>query len=195
MTVVLRIYTGNDCGADDTLVLYRRATRQRIGWVTAETGYTRRPFVRRSGRRRRGPLRSAARGNRLDRLGLFSFTPSGLSYRFHRPWRTPRKSWPKVLSEAQEYSTRILLDKDTVQFRYESGYPSIGKADRQSEQRYLVQGSHALRMAPLGPSLYEFIWEWLRLDDADAARFSTPAAAAQHHGSHERRRRRCRRSL
>ena len=37
MTVVLRIYTGKDCGADDTLVLYHRATRQRIGWLNAET--------------------------------------------------------------------------------------------------------------------------------------------------------------
>ena len=50
-----------------------------------------------------------------------------------------------------------------------------------SEQRYLVQGPRALRFAPFGLSVYEFVWEWLRLDDSNAARFSSPDAAAQHH--------------
>jgi hypothetical protein len=181
MTVVLRIYTGKDCGADDTLVLYRRATRQRIGWLNAETGYTHGHLF--------GAVAAAAEDTSGARLVATDWIASGCLVSRRQVFRIDsivRENATQILvqspSEAQEYLTRILLDKDTVLFRYESGYPSIGKADRQSEQRYVVQGSHALRMAPLGPSLYEFIWEWLRLDDADAARFSTPEATAQHHG-------------
>jgi hypothetical protein len=180
MTVVLRIYTGKDCGADDTLVLYRRATRQRIGWLNAETDYTHGHLF--------GAVAVGAEGSTGAQLVATDWIASGCLVSRRQVFRIDCIAGEKNVqilaqspSEAQEYSTRILLDKDTVQFKFESGYPSIGKADRLSEQRYLVQGSHALRLAPLGLSLYEFIWEWLRLDDADAARFSTPAAAAQHH--------------
>jgi uncharacterized protein involved in tolerance to divalent cations len=181
MTVVLRIYTGKDCGADDTLVLYRRATRQRIGWLNAETDYTHGHFF--------GAVAAAAEDPSGARLVATDWIASGCLFSHRQVFRIDsiaRENATQILAqspaEAQEYSTRILLDKDTVQFKFESGYPSIGKADRQSEQRYLVQGFRALRLAPLGLSPYEFIWEWLRLDDADAARFSTPDAAAQHHG-------------
>jgi len=181
MTVVLRIDTGKDCGADDTLVLYRRATRQRIGWLSAETDYTHGHLF--------GAVAAAAEDPSGARLVATDWIVSGCLLPHRQVFRidsVARENATQILTqspgEAQEYSTRILLDKDTVQFKFESGYPSIGKADRQSEQRYLVQGSRALRLAPLGLSLYEFIWEWLRLDDADAARFSMPEAAAQHHG-------------
>ena len=181
MTVVLRIYTGKDCGADDTLVLYLRATRQRIGWLNAETDYTHGHFF--------GAVAAAAEDPSGARLVATDWIASGCLISRRQVFRIDsiaRENVTRILAqspgEAQEYSTRILFDKDTVQFKFESGYPSIGKADRQTEQRYPVQGSHALRLAPLGLSLYEFIWEWLRLDDADAARFSTPDAAAQRHG-------------
>ncbi len=181
MTVVLRIYTGKDCGADDTLVLYRRAVRQRIGWLNAQTDYTQGHLF--------GAVAAATEDSSGARLVATDWITSGCLPSRRQIFRIDsivRENATQILAqspgEAQEYSTRILLDKDTVQFKFESGYPSIGKTDRQSEQRYLVQGSHALRLAPLGLSLYEFIWEWLRLEDADAARFSTPSAAAQHHG-------------
>lgn len=181
MTVVLRIYTGKDCGADDTLVLYRRATRQRIGWLNAETDYTHGHLF--------GAVAAAAEDPSGARLVATDWIASGCLFSHRQVFRIDsiaRENATQILAqspaEAEEYSTRIVLDKDTVQFKFESGYPSIEKADRQSVQRYLVQGLRALRLAPLGLSPYEFIWEWLRLDDADAARFSTPDAAAQHHG-------------
>lgn len=181
MTVVLRIYTGNDCGADDTLVLYRRATHQRIGWLNAETDYSHGYLF--------GAATAAAEDPPGTRLLATDWIASGCSMSRRQVFRidsiAPEKS-TQILAqsppEAQEYSTRIFVDKEIVQFKFESGYPSTGKVDRLSEQRYLVRGSHALRVPPLGLSQYEFIWEWLRLDDADAARFSTPEAAAQHHG-------------
>ncbi len=180
LTVVLRIYTGKDCGADDTLVLYRRATRQRIGWLNAETDYTHGHLF--------GAVAAAEdpSGARLVATDWVASSCLPSRRQIFRIDSIDRENATQILAhspaEAQEYSTRILLDKDTVQFKFESGYPSIGKTDRQSEQRYLVQGSRALRLAPLGLSLYEFIWEWLRLDDADAARFSSPDAAEKHHG-------------
>jgi hypothetical protein len=36
---LLPIYTGPGCNEDETLVLYNRETRQRIGWVNGETTY------------------------------------------------------------------------------------------------------------------------------------------------------------
>lgn len=180
MTVVLRIYTGKDCGADDTLVLYRHATRQRVGWLNAETDYTHGHLF--------GAVAAAAEDPSGARLVATDWIASGCFSSRRQVFRIDsiaRERSTQILAqsppEAEEYSTRIRLDKEIVQFKFESGYPSTGKVDRLSEQRYLVQGSHAIRLAPLGLSLYEFIWEWLRLDDADAQRFATPEAAAQHH--------------
>lgn len=151
MTIVLRIYTGKDCGADDTLVLYLRATRQRIGWLNAEADYTHGHLF--------GAVAAAAEDPSGARLVATDWIASDCLVSRRQVFRIDsiaRENATQILAqspnEAQEYLTRILLDKDIVQFRYESGYPSIGKADRQSEQRYLVQGSNALRMAPLGPA-------------------------------------------
>ena len=43
-----------------------------------------------------------------------------------------------------------------------------------------MQDGRAIRQAPLAPSFGGFIDEWLRMDDTEAAGWSSPQAAVQH---------------
>lgn len=70
--------------------------------------------------------------------------------------------------------------REAVTFRYSSGISDIDVIVRTAIARYEVQGQ-ATRVAPIAPSYGGFIDEWLNLDDAEAARWSSPTASALRH--------------
>jgi hypothetical protein len=79
-------------------------------------------------------------------------------------------------------STKIQIDKDTVQFTY---YSSANVIDPDSSlplpvERYRVQGTSALRLGPIAETLAGFIDEWLGIEDGEAIRFGSAATATQH---------------
>lgn len=174
MTFVLGIYTGPACSFEDTLVLYSRSSRRRIGVINSGTVYQPGYHF--------GAVAAGPPGLDGARLIATDWIASGCFYTYRQVFRIDSlvrgqatQIHAQISPEARDYSTRILLDEDTVQFKFDTGKPTA------SEERYRVQGASALRIAPIGQSVSEFIWEWLRLNDSDAARFSSPDAAAQHH--------------
>ena len=75
----------------------------------------------------------------------------------------------------------ISIEDDTVRFDYTT---MIGDPDvilRAGVARYGVQGSHAVRQAPIAASFGGFIDEWLGMDDPGAAHWSTRDANIRHH--------------
>jgi hypothetical protein len=76
---------------------------------------------------------------------------------------------------------RIDIDGDTITFYYTTLTGESAVLGRSAIARYRLQNGHVIRQAPIAPSFGGFIAEWLDMDEADAARWSSPEAAMQHH--------------
>jgi len=69
-----------------------------------------------------------------------------------------------------------------VALSYASGFNDPGVLVREGIARYQVQSGHSMRLAPVAKSYGGFIDEWLKMDDAEAARWASPEASMRHHG-------------
>jgi hypothetical protein len=75
----------------------------------------------------------------------------------------------------------INITGNAVMFRYTTVSGETVTIMREAIAQYRIQNGHAVRQAPIALSYGGFIHEWLSMDDAEAARWSTPEAAATHH--------------
>ncbi|WP_321477716.1 hypothetical protein [uncultured Paludibaculum sp.] len=195
LVVTFGIHTGAFCGVNETLALYVRRTMQRIAWINAENLQADTPERRNlqaQGMTRTWFLRDYAvgkdkpgHGRLIGSVWVQSTCTSAGNMESFRIHLLSAKTPKAVLStEVHAYlgeDLRIRTDGDDVTFTYSSSITDDGPpTPRPAIRRYRVQGGRALREAPLALSFGGFIDEWLRADDAEAARWSSREAALQH---------------
>jgi len=179
---LLPIYTGAYCNEDETLVLYNPETRQRIGWINGETTY-RHGFLF-------GAVAAQPKGSDGTRLVATDWIASNCTSNWNgqilRIDALAKGRATQVLDHspargAFRGSTKIQIEKDTVQFTYYS-FANVSDPDGSLPlpvERYRVRGTRALRLGPLAETLGGFIDEWLGIEDGEAVRFGSPATATQ----------------
>jgi hypothetical protein len=171
-------YTGSGCNEDETVALYRREPLHLLTTINAESSYTH-GYI----------LRDVALGkeNAEGRLialpgSLPTARATGTAISFESTALAQARSKLSLTRMSRRSSTTNCGSalREAVTFRYSSGISDIDVIVRTAIARYEVQGQ-ATRVAPIAPSYGGFIDEWLNLDDAEAARWSSPTASALRH--------------
>jgi len=184
LILVVPIYKGIGCYLDDTVVVYGRESRSRLGWFNAD------PKSPELARHLNGLDMGDADANgtrliasgwttsnctstwngkaiRIDRL-----TPSGVENVLARGVSAQDRE------PAENVSASVRLN--VVTFFYQGALGDMEMLSGDSIARYRVDGDHASREAPIALSRAGFLHEWLEMDEAEAARWSTPEALRDH---------------
>ena len=181
LAVTFGIHTGGYCNFDQTVVLYDRNTRSRIARINGELSYT-------HGYR----LRSMSAGNNdpdHGRLVASAWVASnctsnwnGNVFRIDISGAQPVTNILAIgVAAFNGDNMKTSVEGQVVTFDFTAGMSDMDTLTRQGISRYLVQNGRAIRQGPIATSFGGFIDEWLKLDDADAARWATAEAAANHH--------------
>jgi len=179
LAITFGIHTGGYCNFDETLVLYRRTPLLRIARINAEQSFT--------------------HGYRLRELAVGKEDPSGRMIGSAWVASNCTSNWNGNLFRIDLLSAQplanvldrevsafggdkvgISIEDNTVTFRYTTLMGDLDALTRAGIARYRVQDGHAIREAPIATSFGGLINEWLEMDDAEAARWSTPEAATHH---------------
>ena len=184
----VRLGIGTSCGYDQTIAIYSRSPRQRVG------------FVDHSGDRpniigvpwRFSPAAAGPKdpdGRRLLAIGGYSVwcTSTYISVNLR-------------VEDIVDGTMRTLLNRDVggrccwnerdnvmvsvvgsaVQFRYEASMADGDILRRPAIARFSRSGRGLQRDAPIALSRAGYVDEWLKMDDVEAARWSTAEAAQNH---------------
>jgi hypothetical protein len=182
LAVTFGIEAGSFCNFDETVVLYDRKTLQRIARVNAENVYS-----------HGFSLRDFAVGEKADSHGGRLIGSAWVVTNCNSNWNGNvfriDLARGQALKNILERPARSFFDDklavhlagDTVTFNYTSGIRDPLVLLRDGIASYRVQRERATRLAPIAKSYGGFIDEWLDMDDAEAARWSTPDAARMHH--------------
>ncbi len=170
------IHTGSYCNYDETAVVYNRSDRSRIAVFNAERTY-----------KHGHHLESLAAGGG----GLFASAWvasscasnwNGSIFRIDRAGTGATENL--LLRNVLAYDpnpVKIHVTENSVSFEYTASSRVEDILTRDAVAVYQIRGRQAIRQSPLAPSYGSFIQEWLELDDAEAARWSSPQAARAHH--------------
>jgi len=170
-------YTGSACNEDDTVALYHREPFQLLTIINAESSYAH-GYI----------LREVSVGNEdaKGRLIASAWVASNCTSNWNGNIFRIDVARAGVLKTVLEKGVgaffddelRIGIEAEGVTFRYSSGIADTDVIVRKAIARYEVHGGHATRVAPIAPSYGGFIDEWLKLEDAEVAQWSSPAASA-----------------
>jgi hypothetical protein len=174
------IYMGVGCSIDVTAVLYDRATRRRLGTINGHEASEAHALWL-SGF---DVGDKDANGERVVASGwTFSNCTSNWNGKRARIDRLGEHSRTNLLLRGLDAKHREPMnDVDarvrghTVTFRYESATDEGDLIDGPTIARYRIEGDRAIRQSPLALTRVGFIYEWLRLNDSDAGRWSEPEA-------------------
>jgi len=173
-------YTGSACNEDDTVALYHREPFQLLTIINAESSYAH-GYI----------LREVSVGNEDAKGRLIA--SAWVAFNCTSNWNgnifridVARAGVLKTVLEKGvgaffDDELRIGIEAEGVTFRYSSGIADTDVIVRKAIARYEVHGGHATRVAPIAPSYGGFIDEWLKLEDAEVAQWSSPAASRRHH--------------
>ncbi|MGC2658873.1 MAG: hypothetical protein WA324_13025 [Bryobacteraceae bacterium] len=182
LAITFGIYTGGDCNLDETLLLYGRKPLRRLAQVNGERSYTHgyelRDFA--IGKDNTG------HGRMIGSAWVASNCTSNWNGNRFRIDLLRGGSIDNVLdrdvSAYGDDKVKIRIEDNTVTFRYTTLMRGdVDALTRAGIACYRVQDGHATREAPLATSFASFINEWLEMDDAEAARWSSPEASMHHH--------------
>lgn len=93
---------------------------------------------------------------------------------------------PSGLGVFLDADVSVSVDREVVNFEYTTAWMHSDFDVRPGILRYRIRDGRPIREAPIGVSYGAFIDEWLDMDDAEAARWSSPDALKFHHGLAER---------
>lgn len=177
----LGIYTGSNCGYDDTLILYQRKPFRRIGWLNAEQYFTHGHSL---GGLRIGKF-NPAQGRIIASVWTASSCVSAWNGTRFRIDLLKAQTIASVLNtEAlarNDIEVDIRVQSDVATFRYSTDMRDTAIGSRTGVASYWIRDGRATRQGPIAANFAGFIDEWLQLNDEDAARVSTPEAARMHH--------------
>ncbi len=174
-------HTGSFCNFDDTLVLYKRNPLRQVAQINAQQGYTHGYRLREFTAGSDDP----GIGSMIGSLWVASNCTSNWNGEILRIDLAHRSLVKNVLEQGVSAflvdPATIVVEDDTVTFRYQTSVHDFTVLNRGAVARYRVRNGSAVREAPIAPSFGGFIDEWLNLNDSEAARWSTPDAALHHH--------------
>jgi hypothetical protein len=175
--VVATVYMHNACGASQAALLYLK--NRRIALIQPFSGET---ALHISGIEV-GDLRAS--GDRIVAAGWFisnctsTWNGSALSVDLARNGKT-RRILNTDPGARQLEDITVTIDQDIVTFRYIAGLADAQVMQRAGIARYRISGNQARRIAPVALNIGGFVDEWIHMPDAEAARWSSPAAAREH---------------
>ncbi|HLK68990.1 MAG TPA: hypothetical protein VKU19_36410 [Bryobacteraceae bacterium] len=189
--ITFGIHTGASCGFDETLALYSRRTLQRLARINAkddsQPGWLAPDGSVVQGWHLRGYTigrDDASRGRSIGSAWVVSNCTSNWNGESIRLDILQGNSTKNILSAPVaaflDDEMRILIEGDTITFTYTSTIFDGTAELRPAINRYRVRDGRAVREAPLARSYGGFIDEWLKADNIEAARWSSPEAALQH---------------
>ncbi|SPE34244.1 hypothetical protein SBA3_2120021 [Candidatus Sulfopaludibacter sp. SbA3] len=178
LVIVAQMYQGALCSLDDTIVLYQRTPPRRIGQINAESGkYAHYLSGLDVGEKLASGARLIASGWTFSNC---TSTWNGKTIRIDRLRETSveniltRDLWAQDRFPEENVSAR--LQGVIVSFFYQGGIGDAELLSVPSIARYRVLAGGAIREAPVALTRAGFIREWLDMDDAEASRWSEPAA-------------------
>jgi hypothetical protein len=181
VTIAAGIYKGSGCSLDVTAVVYERLPFRRLGYINAEPSKPEYAFYL-SGLDV-GP--KSPRGERLIGSGwVASNCTSTWNGKRIRIDRLSGSSIEPVLErslnardqEGEHVAARV--EGRIVTFRYRGATGDDDLLGVPTIARYQVLGDHVVLASPLALTRAGFIYEWLRISEGDALRWSEPGAAA-----------------
>lgn len=184
----VRLGVGTLCNYDQTIAIYSRSTRQRVGFVSTSNDVPNEmPVPTRFSSAAVGPEDAA--GHRLLAIGGYSAwctsTIISVSLRVEdivagtMQTLLNRVVGGRCCWDDSDNVTATVVGS-TVEFRYHTSIFDGDITPRPAIARFSRSGSGLQRDAPLALSRAGYIDEWLKMDDAEAARWSTINAAQQH---------------
>lgn len=180
-TITFGVHTGGHCNLDETIAPYGGSPLKRVARINAEQAYTHGYLLREFTIGKE----DLSRGRVIGTGWAASNCTSNWNGNILRIDLLHRQTVENALQEGvgafSGGEMRISTDEDTVTFTYTAGTGDDAVLTRDALARYRIQGGRAIRVAPLAPSFAGFIDEWLNMEDAEAARWSSPEAARQHH--------------
>jgi hypothetical protein len=182
LVIVAGIYKGNACSLDTTAVIYQRAPLKRLAILSAETGEFLYAYHL-SGLATSG---QSASGERLFASGwVVSNCTSNWNGKRIRIDRARDSVTTGILVrdlEAKDSdegeSVRADITRDIVTFRYNGAIGDPDLLSGPAVARYRVERDRAVRIAPLALTRAGFLYEWLRISDAEVSRWSEPESLA-----------------
>jgi hypothetical protein len=176
----LGIYTGSNCGYDETLVLYQRKPFRRLGWLNAEQSFAHGHSL--------GSVRvgnNPAQGRIMASAWTASSCVSAWNGTRFRIDLLQSQTIARVLNREaltrNDVEVDINVQGDTATFRYSTDMRDTLIGSRTGVASYRIESGRAIRRGPIASHFGGFIDEWLLLNDDDAARVSAPEAARMHH--------------
>lgn len=173
----INLQIGMTCSFDQTAAIYRRNPLSRVGWINypdteGSTAWGINSITV-------GPPDSS--GERIVAAGLMSgWCTSNVGDIQLRIWRLAgnemRPLLTRDLGARRDVPVSALIEGGTVAFRFDTGVRDVGIIIRSAIEKYRVEGNRVTRIAPIALNVIGFIEEWLELNDAEAARSSSPEA-------------------
>lgn len=174
------IHAGSSCGFDNTIVLYQGTPQRRVARINADDSHKVGFHLLAVTFGKDDPNR----GSLIASAWVVSNCTSNWNGKAFRIDHLRGQSFEGLLDRgvgAFGDEVKISIENDTVTFDYETSIRDTSILIREAVARYVVQGSHAIRQAPIAPSYGGFIDEWFEVSDTEAARWSGVDAARRHH--------------
>ncbi len=180
-----RIGVGMTCGYDETVAVYRQKPLRRLAVAYHEGERIDVPWVYRTVMA--GP--GDRRGRRLVAIAGYSAwctsTMIGLNLRVLSIHGNEARTLLNRDVDARRFDEPVVTAQvgvGTVEFRYVANMSDGDFLHRPGVARFTLSGGVMTRAAPVALTRAGFIDEWLKMDAADAARWSAPAAMKHHAG-------------
>lgn len=182
--IAFGIQTGSNCNADVTLLLYADSPLRYIARMNAEETYV-----------HGYQLVGVSVGPGTNRLIGSQWTPSRCASNwsgdiFRIDLLPVAGSVTNILNEEFYVfggdAGDIKVERDAVTFHYDTDIRNVGLLVRHGVWHFRIEDGRAIREAPIATSYGGFLDEWLKMDDAEAARWSSPQAAGRHNELAER---------
>jgi len=173
------MYTGVYCNFDQTIVLYDRATSSRVAYVNAQQSFQHGYLLRALAVSPEGPG-----GRVIASIWVASNCSSNWNGDILRLEKIRGSSRVNILERPVDafggIEAKVSIVGEVVTFRWGTSAGDTVVLSRDAIARYRLSGPTAVRIAPIAESFGAFVDEWLKLDDQQAARWSTPEAAIAH---------------
>jgi len=176
----INLQIGMTCSFDQTAVIYRRNPLRRVGWINN-------PDTKGSVAWKLSLITVGSadpNGERIVAAGMMSgWCTSSLVGIQLRIWKLAGNEMRSLLMRdlgGRDEPIKVVIDRDSVAFHFARNARDTAFLVRSSIERYKVERDRATRISPLAVHILGFIEEWLGLDDAEAARWSSPEGTKEH---------------
>jgi hypothetical protein len=172
--VQINLEIGMTCAFDQTAVIYRRNPMSRVGWINYRD--TEGSVAWGINTLTVGP--AASNGDRIVAAGLMhAWCTSAWGSIELRVWRLAGNELKPLLTRdlgaRRDEDVTAVIRGETVAFRYNRGIRDTDILIRSGIEKYRIEANRVTRIAPIALNILGFIDEWLDLNEAQSAQWSS----------------------